>query len=334
MQRTSGKVFNRLNNTQILMDNTIKIGISQCLLGDRVRYDGTHKRDHFLVDTLGSYISYVPVCPEVECGMPTPRESLRLVGNPECPRLVTRQSGRDYTNQMMTWANTRLDELAKADLCGFIFKKGSPSSGLFRVRVYTEDGIPGRVGTGIFAGEFKKRFPLIPVEEEGRLNDPKLRENFIEQIFSMKRWREVVSESPNMGSIVDFHTRNKLLLLSHSQKHYREMGRLVATGKSLHFKALLKSYERLLMEALRLKTTVRKNINVLNHMMGYFKKDLSSDEKKELLDIFQEYRNENLPLIVPITLINHYVRKYGKEYLKQQTYLNPHPIALKLRNHA
>ena len=316
------------------MENMIKIGISRCLMGDRVRYDGTHKRDHFLVDTLGSYVSYVPVCPEVECGMPIPRESLRLVGDPKSPRLITLRTKTDFTDQMTKWAKRRLDELAKENLCGFIFKKSSPSSGLFRVRVYTEDGMPGRVGSGIFAAAFTKRFPLVPVEEEGRLNDPKLRENFIEQIFTMKRWREVLKNNPKMGSIVEFHTKNKLLLLSHSQKHYREMGKLVASGKSLPQKKLLNEYERLLMEALRLKTSVKKNINVLDHMMGYFKKDLSPDEKKELLEIFKEYRDGNVPLIVPVTLINHYVRKYEKSYLKQQTYLNPHPISLKLRNHA
>ena len=316
------------------MENKIKIGISRCLLGDRVRYDGTHKRDHFLVDTLGSYVSYVPVCPEVECGMPIPRESLRLVGDPNSPHLVTLRTKKDFTDQMIAWAKGRLDELAEENLCGFIFKKNSPSSGLFRVKVYAENGMPGRVGSGIFAALFTRRFPLVPVEEEGRLNDPELRENFIEQIFTMEKWREVIANNPKTGNIVDFHTRNKLLLLSHSQKHYREMGKLVASGKSRSLNEILKEYERLLVNTLRLKTSVKKNMNVLDHMMGYFKKDLSPDEKIELLGIFQEYRKENLPLIVPVTLINHYVRKYDKPYLKQQTYLNPHPSSLKLRNHA
>jgi uncharacterized protein YbgA (DUF1722 family)/uncharacterized protein YbbK (DUF523 family) len=316
------------------MNDLIKIGISRCLTGDRVRYDGSHKRDHFLVDTLGLYVSYVPVCPEVECGLPVPRESMRLVGDPGKPRLITLKTKKDFTEQMKTWCNYRLDDLEKEDLCGFIFKKNSPSSGLFRVRVYSDEGMPGRVGTGLFANAFTQRFPLIPVEEEGRLNDPTLREIFIEQIFTMMRWREVLSRNKSMGSIVNFHTQNKLLFLSHSQKHYRQMGKLVAAGKSMPVSGLYRIYEQLVMETLRLKPTIKKNINVLMHMMGYFKKELSSDEKKEFLEIFDQYHSGQIPLIVPITLVNHYVRKYDKAYLKQQTYLNPHPVALKLRNHA
>ena len=312
----------------------IKIGVSRCLLGDRVRYDGTHKRDHFLVDTLGSFVSYVPVCPEVECGMPVPRESLRLVGDPDHPRLVTLKTKKDFTDQMAAWSRRRLDELEKGNLCGFIFKKNSPSSGLYRVRVHAKAGMPDRVGSGLFAKAFTERFPLIPVEEDGRLNDPKLRENFIEQIFTMKQWREVLKQKKNQGTLVNFHTRNKLLIQSHSQNHYRQMGRLVASGKSLLPAELYQAYEGLLMDALKLKTTEKKNTKVLMRMMGYFKKELSSDEKQEVLDILDQYRTGQIPLIVPITLMNHYVRKYNKTYLAQQTYLNPHPVALKLRNHA
>ena len=316
------------------MNDAIKIGISRCLMGDRVRYDGTHKRDPFLMDTLGLYVSYVPVCPEVECGMPVPRESLRLVGDPDHPRLVTLKTKKDFTDQMNAWSRRRLDELEKEDLCGFIFKKSSPSSGLFRVRVYTDEGMPGRVGSGLFAKAFTQRFPLIPAEEEGRLNDPKLRENFIERIFTLKRWRDLLKQKKSMGAVVDFHTRNKLLILSHSQNHYRQMGKLVASGKSLPMAELYPAYEGLLMEALQLKTTEKKNTNVLMHMMGYFKSELSSDEKQEILEILDQYRTGQIPLIVPVTLMNHYVRKYDKAYLQQQTYLNPHPVALKLRNHA
>lgn len=316
------------------MKDPIKIGISRCLLGDRVRYDGTHKRDHFLVDTLGRHVAYIPVCPEVECGMPVPRESLRLVGDAENPRLLTLKTKKDYTDQMNAWAKDRLDELAQENLCGFIFKKSSPSSGLYKVRVYTEAGMPSRMGSGLFAKAFTKRFPRVPVEEDGRLNDPKLRETFIEQIFTMKRWRGLLKENKTLGGIVNFHTKNKLLILSHSQNHYRQMGKLVAGGKSMPITALYQAYEELLIAALRLKTTEKKNANVLMHMMGYFKKDLSPDEKQELLDVLDQYRSGLIPLIVPITLMNHYVRKYDQAYLKEQTYLNPHPVALKLRNHA
>lgn len=316
------------------MNAGIKIGISRCLMGDKVRYDGSHKKDSFLTDTLGLYVSYVPVCPEVECGMPVPRESMRLVGDPDHPRLMTLKTKRDFTDQMTSWCSRRLDELEKENLCGFIFKKNSPSSGLFRVKVYTDAGMPGRVGSGLFAGAFIRRFPLIPVEEEGRLNDPELRENFIERIFTLKRWRGIVAEKKSLGKLVHFHTQNKLLILSHSENHYRLLGKLVAGGKALPLEELYRTYEQLLMEALGLKTTVKKNINVLMHILGYFKKDLSSDEKKEILEILEQYRESQVPLIVPVTLINHYVRKYDQAYLKNQTYLNPHPAALKLRNHA
>jgi uncharacterized protein YbgA (DUF1722 family) len=204
---------------------------------------------------------------------------------------------------------------------------------MIRVKVYNEKGMPHKVGVGIFARAFMEHFPLIPVEEDGRLNDPLIRENFILQIFTMKRWRDNVARKRGMGNLVDFHTRNKLLILSHSQKHYRLMGKLVAGGKGMPIKDLYAQYQQLLMEALKLKSTIRKNSNVLQHLMGYFKKQLTGDEKQELLEIFEQYRSEYVPLLVPITLINHYVRKYDQTYLKQQTYLNPHPLELKLRTY-
>jgi len=180
---------------------------------------------------------------------------------------------------------------------------------------------------------FTESFPLIPVEEEGRLHDAKLRETFIEQIFTLMRWRETLSKKKRMGSLIDFHTRHKLLVMSHSPDHSRMMGKLVAEGKALVIDDLFAQYEVLLIEALRLKTTLKKNVNVIQHIMGYFKKQLSPDEKQELIEIIDQYRKEHVPLIVPVTLLNHYVRKYGQTYLAQQVYLNPHPIALKLRNH-
>jgi uncharacterized protein YbgA (DUF1722 family)/uncharacterized protein YbbK (DUF523 family) len=315
------------------MEQTIKLGISTCLLGEQVRYDGGHKLDRFLTDTLGSYVEYVPVCPEVECGFGIPRESLRLVGDPEAPRLVTSRTKKDYTERMLAWAGTRVRELEKEGLRGFIFKSNSPSSGMERVKVYNQKGMPVKKGVGLFARAFMDHFPLVPVEEEGRLHDPKLRENFIERIFVFKRWRELLEQPKTRGRLVAFHTRHKLLVFSHSPKHYQVMGRLVAGAKGTSLKAVYETYEGLLMEALRLKTTVKKNANVLQHMMGYFKTQLSSDEKQELLEIIDQYRKQYLPLIVPMTLMNHYVRKYDQAYLKEQYYLNPHPVELQLRNH-
>jgi uncharacterized protein YbbK (DUF523 family) len=254
------------------MEERIKLGISTCLLGETVRYDGGHKLDRFLTDTLGQYVAYVPVCPEVECGLPIPRESMHLEGDPEAPRLVTSRTHEDKTEQMVKWAKMRVIELEKEDLCGFIFKSNSPSSGMERVRIYNEKGMPVKKGVGMFARIFMEHFPLIPVEEDGRLHDPKLRENFIEWIFTMKRWRELLSKKWSMGSLVDFHTRNKLLILSHSPKHHKRMGKLVADGKGMAIAKLYGEYEGLLMGALTLKPTVKKNSNVLQHMMGYFKK--------------------------------------------------------------
>jgi len=311
----------------------IKLGISTCLLGERVRYDGGHKLDRFLTETLGQYLKYVPVCPEVECGLPIPRESMHLEGNPESPRLVTSRTKQDMTERMVSWAKKRVVELEKEDLCGFIFKSDSPSSGMERVKVYNEKGMPVKKGVGMFARIFMEHFPLLPVEDEGRLHDPKLRENFVERIFTLKRWREVLAKKESRRNLVDFHTQHKLLILSHSPKHHQTMGKLVAQSKDFQIKDLYQQYQAFLMEALCLKTTPKKNANVLQHMMGYFREKLSSDEKQELLEVIENYRKDYIPLIVPITLMNHYVRTYNQPYLKQQIYVNPHPIELQLRNH-
>ncbi len=316
-----------------IVEKTIKLGISSCLLGNNVRYDGSHTQDRYLTDTLSHYVEYFPVCPEVECGLGTPREFMHLVGSPDAPRLVTGKTGKDYTDQMLSWARKRVVELEREKLCGFIFKKNSPSSGMERVKVYAAKGAPVRKGIGMFARVFMEHFPLLPVEEEGRLHDVDLRENFIERIFTLERWRELLDEKMNRAQIIDFHTRHKLLILSHSQKHYRLMGQLVAHVKDVSLKDFYTRYESLLMEGLSLTATPKKHVNVLQHMMGYFKKLLSPDEKQELLEIIKRYSGGLVPLIVPLTLINHYVRKFDQPYLKEQFYLNPHPIELQLRNH-
>jgi uncharacterized protein YbgA (DUF1722 family)/uncharacterized protein YbbK (DUF523 family) len=311
----------------------IRLGISTCLLGEKVRFDGGHKLDRYLKETLGQYVEYVPVCPEVECGFGVPRESLRLVGDPEKPRLITTRTNRDHTGRMTSWAQKRVEELKKEDLGGYIFKSGSPSSGMERVKVYDENGVPAKVGVGIFARVFMDHFPLLPTEEEGRLQDPGLRENFIERIFALKRWRETLKEKLSLEALIAFHTRNKLLLLAHSPRHHRQMGKLVAAGKSLSLKELYARYQTIFLEALGLKTTNKKHANVLLHMLGYFKGQLSAAEKREMLDLIEQYRLEALPLVVPMTLMNHYVRKYDQAYLQEQTYLQPHPAELHLRNH-
>lgn len=314
-------------------EEKIRIGISTCLLGENVRYDGGHRRDRLITDTIGQFVEFVPVCPEMECGLGVPRDSMHLEGDPESPRLITSRTRIDHTERMTTWARTRVRELEAEDLCGFIFKSNSPSSGMERVRVYNEKGMPQKKGVGMFARVFMDHFPLFPVEEDGRLHDIKLRENFIECIFALKRWRDLLGKQKGRGNLVAFHTQHKLLILSHSQKHARILGKLVADAKKIPPGELYSQYQAPFMEALKLKTTIKKNVNVLQHMMGYFKKQLSADEKQELLEVIDEYREGFIPLIVPITLIKHYVRKYDQPYLKQQVYLNPHPVELKLRNH-
>ncbi len=317
------------------MDHTIKIGVSSCLLGKEVRYNGGHSHDRYITDILGQHFSFVDVCPEVEAGLGIPRETMRLVGDPEAPRLVTSKTGKDFTDKMVNWARKRAKELEKENLCGFIFKSKSPSSGMERVKVYTEEGFPGsNKGVGLFAGAFMTHFPLIPVEEEGRLHDAPLRENFIERIFALKRWRQLTEQKKSRGNIVGFHTAHKLQIMSHSLKQYHNMGRLVARAKEIPLEDLYEQYEALFMQTLSLKATVKKNVNVLQHVAGYFKKLLTKDEKQELQEIIEQYHRYFTPLIVPITLVNHYVRKYDQEYLQKQYYLNPHPIELKLRNHA
>jgi uncharacterized protein YbgA (DUF1722 family)/uncharacterized protein YbbK (DUF523 family) len=316
-----------------LPDGPIRVLVSSCLLGERVRYDGGHKRDPFLVETLGRFVEYVPVCPEAECGLPTPREAMRLVGDPARPRLVTVRTGVDHTGKMQRWIRGKLRDLEDMDLCGYVCKKDSPSSGMERVKVYGGNGVPANVGSGMFTKAFMDHFPLIPVEEEGRLRDPALRELFVERVFTLRRLRDRIRKGRSRGDLVAFHTDHKFLLLAHGRTRYAEMGALVARAKELPLEELYGRYQRLLMEALRLRTTPAKCADVLLHMMGHFRRFLTSDEKQELLEVIDRHRNRLVPLVVPVTLIRHYVRKYGVPYLERQVFLNPHPVELMLRNH-
>jgi uncharacterized protein YbgA (DUF1722 family)/uncharacterized protein YbbK (DUF523 family) len=311
-----------------------RVGISTCLLGENVRYNGGHARDRFLTDTFGEFVEWVPVCPEVECGLPVPREAMRLVGDPGSPRLVTIDTDVDHTRHMQTWARKRAKELESEDLTGFIFKSRSPSSGMERVKVYDDKGMPHKVGVGLWARAFMEHFPLLPVEDEGRLHDPVLRESFIERIFCLERYRDAIGSRRTRGALVGFHAAHKLQLMAHSQKILKEMGQLVAHAKEWSTADLFRRYEELLMAALALKSTAGKNANVLQHALGYFRKALAPDEKREALEVIDQYRAGYTPLIVPVTLIRHFVRKYEEPYLASQTFFNPHPIELKLRNHA
>ena len=307
----------------------IKLGISACLLGEKVRYDGQHKLDRFLAGTLSEYVEWVPVCPEVGCGLPVPREAMHLAGNPESPRLVTIRSGIDHTKKMLDWTESKLEELEKEELCGFVFKSKSPSSGMTKVKVYNDSGMSSKTGIGLFARKFMDKFPLLPVEDEGRINDPILRENFIERIFVFARWRDFIKSGSSIKGLVDFHARHKLLIMAHNPKMTSELGRIVGSGR----KEVFGEYIAKLMETLKLHATVKKNVNVLQHIAGYFKKVLSDDEKKEVLECIEDYHRNLVPQIVPLTLLNHYVRKYDEKYLAAQFYLSPHPLELRLRNH-
>jgi uncharacterized protein YbgA (DUF1722 family)/uncharacterized protein YbbK (DUF523 family) len=312
----------------------LRLGISRCLMGESVRYDGGHKLDRFLVNTLGQYVEWVSVCPEVEIGLPIPRESMRLVGDPDAPRLIAPKSGADHTETMQSWAKGRLDDLAGLGLHGFVFKKDSPSSGLFRVKVYNEHGMAERNGVGIFAREVVRRFPLLPMEEEGRLNDMPLRENFIERIYAHYRWTNLLEENPTPGGLVRFHTAQKLTLMAHSPTHYQELGRLTAAAGVLPWEDLAAQYGTLFMEGLQAPATRGKQANVLYHLMSYLKTHLSADDKEEAIGLIEEYRAGMTPLVVPLTLLKHHFRRYPvPDWVHGQVYLNPYPKELMLRNH-
>ena len=313
-------------------DLPVRLGISHCLLGEPVRYDGGHKRDPFLVDVLGQHVEWIPVCPEVEAGFGTPRESMRLVDDVAEPRLLTVRSRHDHTDRMRRYAKQRLRDLQSLNLSGYVFKKDSPSCGTRRVRVYSRDGRLLGTGTGLFADAFQRTFPLTPIEEEGRLRDQGLRENFIERVFGYHRW-QTFNLRLTRGRLVAFHRAHKYLLLAHSQRHYRELGRVVANAKLYSARELARTYGHLFMEALAVKTTIRKHVNVLQHLAGHFKGALRSTARGELHEVISDYQKGFVPLSVPVTLIRHYVRVLDVPYLRDQVYLAPHPKELTLRNH-
>jgi uncharacterized protein YbgA (DUF1722 family)/uncharacterized protein YbbK (DUF523 family) len=311
----------------------IRIGISACLLGHEVRFDGGHKRDLFLTDTFGRFVEWVPVCPEVECGFGTPRESMRLVRVEQGVRLLTVKSGIDVTRQMERFSRSRVPALVGEDLSGFVLKKDSPSCGLERVKIYDRHGTPARGGRGLFAAALRDAFPHLPMEEEGRLSDPGLRENFVERVFGYWRLRGLFVARWTVGDLVHFHTTHKLLLLAHSPEAYRQLGRLVAGARDMPRRDVERRYIDGFMRALAQLATARRHTNVLQHMAGYFKDRLDTASKRELADTIADYRRGLVPLVVPLTLLCHYVRRFEVAYLARQTYLQPHPKELMLRNH-
>jgi uncharacterized protein YbgA (DUF1722 family) len=256
-----------------------------------------------------------------------------LVGDPQKPRLVTIKSGTDHTRALETMTTNRIAELKELDLSGFVFKRGSPSCGVERVRVYTEHGMPSHNGVGVFVRAFVEQFPLIPVEEEGRLCDAPLRENFIERVFCYRRYQDLLEDGVTRQAVIQFHTIHKYLLMAHSPQHYQVLGRLVGQEERHRPKELAHRYGELFMKALAVKATVRKHVNVLQHILGYFKTQLGASQKAELLGVIGDYHRGLTPLIVPLTLMKHYVQQFEVHYIQDQVYLNPHPKELMLRNH-
>jgi uncharacterized protein YbgA (DUF1722 family)/uncharacterized protein YbbK (DUF523 family) len=311
----------------------IRVGLSTCLLGQKVRFDGGHKHSRYITDILGAYFTFVPVCPELEVGMGVPREPVHLEGDAAAPHMIGSRSGEDWTDRMNVYARKRVDQLAGMDLSGYILKSKSPSCGMERVSVVSEKGMPQKVGRGLFAARLLEALPLLPVEEEGRLNDARLRENFIVRVFAYHALRRVLGGRFRRGEVVAFHARQKLLLMAHSPRHYKELGQLVAAIKDHPPAEFRDLYSRLFMEALAVKTTTRKNVNVLQHILGYLKTHLSPEEKRDVLAVIEDYRQGWVPLVVPLTLLAHKLRIFQVEYILDQIYLDPHPKELMLRNH-
>lgn len=315
------------------MDDIIRLGLSSCLAGQEVRFDGGHKHEHFLTATVGRFVEFVHVCPEVGVDMGIPREAVRLIRREGGIAMVGNRTGRDWTEPMEAWCRAKVQELAALGLCGFVLKKGSPTCGMERVKLYTEGGMPDKTGVGIFARLLKEGIPDLPVEEEGRLHDPPLRENFFEQVFAYRRLQSMFGKPWATGDLVRFHTAEKMLLLAHDQATYRELGRLVAQAAGRERQEVAAEYQRLFMAAMRRKTTRGRHTNVLRHLLGYFRDRVDAKVRQDLDAEIEAYRTGLVPLVVPVTLLAHYVRVFQEPYLSGQTYLDPHPRELMLRNH-
>ena len=312
----------------------IPVGISSCLLGEEVRYDGGHKLDRYVTSVLGRWFEYVAFCPEALAGLGIPRPPIRLSGDPDAPRAVrVADDSVDVTEALLATSRRVVPEAAR--LRGYIFKRASPSCGMERVRVYQAPGKSPRMGRGLFARAVMEAYPLLPCEEEGRLNDPSLRESFVERVFALDRWRRAMVDGVTPGRLVDFHTRHKLLLLSHSEVHYRAAGRLVADAgrRGRDRAALADEYLGTFMEGMRRRATRRRHANVLQHLAGYLKRRIESGDRQALASLVDEYRTGAIPLVVPIRILRDHFRRAPVRYVEMQHYLEPCPDALGLRNH-
>jgi uncharacterized protein YbgA (DUF1722 family)/uncharacterized protein YbbK (DUF523 family) len=308
--------------------NKIPVGISSCLLGHTVRYDGGHKRDAYIVGTLAHYFDFKPFCPEVAIGMDTPRPTIQLVKvNKEIRSLGVKNPAIDVTGPLRAYASQQ--KPAQDDLCGYILKKGSPSCGMERVKVYINNQ-PQQIGSGIYAEAMMAHNPLLPVEEEGRLGDPKLRENFIQRVYVLHRWKQLMATGLTPGALTRFHARHKLIIMSH--ENYIELGQLLAGVTKANLNEVANSYIALLMKTLKKVASRKSHVNVLQHIQGYLKKDLNADDKAELCELIERYRHGEVPLIAPLTLLKHHFRKNPDPYIEDSYYMSPYPQELQLVN--
>lgn len=305
-----------------------RVAVSACLLGHEVRYNGGHQRDRFLCDQLAPWVEFVPVCPEVEIGLGTPRETLRLVRTDRGVRLVAPQSGQDHTDQLEEYARTRIEQLRALGICGFVLKRDSPSCGLDRIRVYSQTGAVVARDRGRFAAALLHSWPQLPVEEEGRLRDPVLREHFVERVFALWEWQRFASTRVRPADLVRFHTAEKLRLLAHDPGRAVRLGRLVAQP---HPQAI-ELYGALYAEALARPVTRARHVNVLQHAAGVLRAFLSPAERREVHDALEGYRRGWLPLVVPVRLLRAFARAANLAWLECQRYWAPYPDELGLRN--
>jgi uncharacterized protein YbgA (DUF1722 family)/uncharacterized protein YbbK (DUF523 family) len=311
----------------------IPVGISSCLLGNQVRYDGGHKRSKYCLNVLSDCFEFVPFCPEVAIGLSIPREPIRLVGNSEMPRVVgVKDPSLDVTEKLTSYADTVSQE--NKELCGYILMKGSPSCGMERVKVYHENGMPNEAGSGAYAARLMRNNPALPVEEEARLNDHILRENFITRVFVYSSWQEEVMKNPSLHEVIQFHSRHKYQLMAHSYEGYKQLGQYLANeAPNKPLSEVLADYILSLMTHLKNRANRKSHTNTLMHIMGYLKRDIDSDTKQDLLDAIEQYRTSKVHLVVPLTLLKHYLKRHGSDYIQSQAYLDPYPHELGLRNY-
>ncbi|MBU0632631.1 DUF523 and DUF1722 domain-containing protein [bacterium] len=310
----------------------MNIAVSGCLLGEKVRYDGGDKHDLFITDELGKFAELVPFCPEAVV-FGTPRPTIRLVDDKKKIKVLKNNDFTDVTKELQKGVKAELKRLKQMRLSGVILKARSPSCGVGTTKTYSKGGFIEGESYGLFAKAFKEKYPFLPMEEEDRLCDPWFRENFVMQLFAYDAFEQLKASSPKMKELVDFHTRYKFLLQAKDEKSYRELGNVVANHGSLEFGSLLKNYELLFKSAIAKKSSIKRNRNVLEHMAGFFKNELTADEKHTLHEQIEAYANKRVPLIVPLSTLHLYAKKYETEYLLNQVFLAPYPKELALRSH-